>query len=305
MNCEFCKKTFASKKSFMVHQRTARYCLVIQKELSSDKSACHSTTTCPGCEKTIRPDNLLRHNRTCKALKEKNINDELRRLLEGKEKEIQLSLAKKEEEIRRIRVETQMMLSEKDREIENVRENCLKLEQKIEKYESQMFEMARQPKTVSSKVVVNLPPITQQHLEDNAKYLSLDHIKRGMKGYAQYALEYPLKGMVTCTDYSRRKIKYNDENGEIVVDPEMRQLRQKLFAAIRGRNQSLINEHVKELQAKASSGEWDRSYIQDLVQEMVDINRSVGSAAMGDSADEIGTFIKEICMGLASSDSEM
>ena len=323
MECVFCKKTLSSNRSLIIHQKSAKYCLDIQRGLSEEISPGVPRSACPGCKKMVRQDYFRRHQDICKALKEKNRNTEIQQILAEKDTKVQQALTEKDLQVQKVLAEKDVemqqalaekdaemkkILIEKDRELEASRQDRVKLEQKIEKYESQMFEMARQPKTtqnVSSKVVVNFPPMTQQHLEDNAQHLSIDHIKRGMKGYAQYALEYPLKGMVTCTDYARRKIKYNDENGDVLVDPEMKQLRKKLFSAIRGRNQSLVNEHVQELQARASSGEWDRLHIQDLMQEVIDINRSVGSAAMGDSTDEVAIFIKEICMGLARPDNEV
>jgi hypothetical protein len=45
-------------------------------------------------------------------------------------------------------------------------------------------------------------------------------------------LEYPLKDKIVCTDFSRRKLKYKDENGNLIEDPEMIKLSQKLFKAI-------------------------------------------------------------------------
>ena len=45
-------------------------------------------------------------------------------------------------------------------------------------------------------------------------------------------MEYPLKDKIVCTDFSRRKLKYKDENGNLIEDPEMIKLSQKLFKAI-------------------------------------------------------------------------
>jgi len=66
----------------------------------------------------------------------------------------------------------------------------------------------------------------------------------------KYALEYPLKDMIVCTDFQRRNCKYKDENGNVISDPEMTKITKRLFSAIKERNDELISEYSAELQAK-------------------------------------------------------
>ena len=216
-------------------------------------------------------------------------DEEMRTLLAQKEQEMQDRLKQKDQEV-------QALLKQKDEEI-------VKLELHVAKHEKTIADIARQPRTTTSnsKFVVNLPQLTTEHLQSNAQYLSLDHVKKGFQGYAEYALEYPLKGMVTCTDFSRRKVKYNNEEGETVVDPDMKKLCTDLFAAIRGRNQDLTNEYMKEMKDKADSGEWNRNDIQDLVFEIITQNGDFGAIASGDCPDVLADFVKRVCSGLTSS----
>ena len=69
-------------------------------------------------------------------------------------------------------------------------------------------------------IINNLTPITEDHLKEQAQFLTIDHVKNGVDGYVKYALDYPLKDKIVCTDFSRRKIKYKDEEGNIIEDPD-------------------------------------------------------------------------------------
>jgi len=79
----------------------------------------------------------------------------------------------------------------------------------------------------------NMKPITYKMLLDSSKYLTEDHIRAGKDGFVRYFLEYPLKGNILCTDYSRKKVKYKDEDGKLIVDHNMSKLRPKLIDSIK------------------------------------------------------------------------
>jgi hypothetical protein len=89
-------------------------------------------------------------------------------------------------------------------------------------------------------------PITDDYLKEQAKYLTLEHVKNGAAGYAKYALEYPLKDRIVCTDLSRKKGKYKDS------DPEMSKITKMIFSSIKERNNELIDEYVELLKKKLS-----------------------------------------------------
>jgi hypothetical protein len=96
-------------------------------------------------------------------------------------------------------------------------------------------------------------PITTEHLDEQVKYLTIDHVKHGAVGYAKYALEHPLKDRLVCTDTSRKKGKYKDSDGNLVSDPEMASITKKLFFAINERNGRLVTEYANDLKAKIDS----------------------------------------------------
>ena len=104
-----------------------------------------------------------------------------------------------------------------------------------------------------NQIINNMMPITDAHLQEHVQNLNPLHVQNGASGYAKYALEYPLKDMIVCTDFQRRNCKYKDENGNIISDPEMTKITKRLFSAIKERNEELINEYSAELQAKWKS----------------------------------------------------
>ena len=111
----------------------------------------------------------------------------------------------------------------------------------------------------------NMLPITDDYLKEQAKYLTLDHVKNGAEGYAKYALEYPLKDRIICTDLSTKKGKYKDSDGNIVSDAEMSKITKMIFSSIKERNNELIDEYLEFLKNKlaefnfSSNNELDES----------------------------------------------
>ena len=219
MNCEFCNKTFKNISSLNNHIKTAKYCLKIQgKDIN--------IFTCEFCKKEFtKKDHYKEHNLICKNKKDNYIE-----ILEEKcnnYEKLQLEKDKQIEKLQSELVSIAITAASKPINIQNNQHN-----QRI------------------NNTINNLIPITDDHFKDQVQYLTLEHIKNGANGYVQYALEFPLKDRITCTDFSRRKIKYKDSEGNLVDDPEMTKLSQKFFRAIEEKNSILINEYLNDIQNK-------------------------------------------------------
>ena len=304
MECQYCHREFKTKSSLNLHIKTARYCIKLRKKPIPDNEHIH---TCEYCNKTFTTRQAsTNHKKKCySAVKNAvdNNSNKLNEIIDRQTNEIKriTELATNmKTEIERL---TQLVIDMEAKNKMYYDPHIVNLEHRIEKYESQILDIAKQPRQTihDSSVHVNLPPLTREHLEDSAQFLSMDHIKKGFPGYAEYALEYPLKGLVTCTDYSRRKVKYNNENGETVIDPDMKKICINLFKAIRNRNQDLTTEYMNEMKELAETGKWDRTDLQDLVFEAITRNGEVIAIANGNRPDAITDFIKLVCSGLTSS----
>ena len=318
MKCEFCQKEFKSTSSLNNHQRTAKYCLKIRNVKPSE------SFKCPDCELvSTQRSSHEKHLLTCKAalyrIRKEKLKLETVTEISNKDRQLdetcrQLDDAHSQlDEVRRQLGERDKRILELESSVLSYREMTIELESTIRIYKEMndrdrryIEGLGERPTTTNTTTTTtnnfNCPPLTQEHFEENAQFLSLDHIKKGFQGYAQYALDYPLKGRVKCTDYSRRKIKYMNEDGEVVVDPEMKQVRTRLFNALRTRNQELTAEYVAELKQKSESGEWNRMDVQDLILEAINLNGEVLEIGQGNNSESISEFVKWVCTGLMGTD---
>jgi polyhydroxyalkanoate synthesis regulator phasin len=200
-----------------VHQKTAKYCLKLRgKEINEFK--------CEDCKKNFTTKyNLSVHEKSCTKKK--------------------FDLKKKFDELQKRNKTLEIENKLQKRQIED-------LKKQIEDLQNGLFRVAERPTTtnkIEHQIVQNLVQITPEHLEKSAENLTINHIEKGIDGYKKFLVEYPLKNGFITNDYSRRIITFVDENGNIIVDPNMTNLLQKVFKAIRSRNDDLIGKRIKEI----------------------------------------------------------
>ena len=220
--CKFCQKTFRDKYSLAKHQKQAKYCLKIQKELEKQ------TRHCEHCNQELVSQEDQDYHHCYKKIVY-----------------LQSQVEKFKDQIKMIEEQLTLYKSEN--------------EQLKTQYREDLMNLASRP-TVSNRyndnrvnaIINNFEPITSQYLEDQAQFLTIEHIKQGPEGYAQFMLDYPLKDRIICVDFARRKIKYKDNDGEIVCDPEMTLLLKNIFGAIESRNSELVDSCMNELRHKLS-----------------------------------------------------
>lgn len=239
MKCEFCSNEFISKTSLIHHQKTAKYCILLQ---GIDKN---TNFVCLKCNKKLSTQNrLYTHEQTCKKHMEDIIRKECEQKLIEKDKiilERDLLISEQKIIIKELHAEYKKQLEMQNKDLHD-------------RIQSMAEKAIAKPSTVTknntTQIINNLLPITPEHLNEQVQFLTKDHVTNGAIGYAKYALEFPLKDRLVCTDVSRRKGKYKDSDGNIVSDPEMTSITRKLFLAIKDRNAALIDEHALDLKVK-------------------------------------------------------
>ena len=302
MKCDFCSNEFISKTSLIHHQKTAKYCILLQ---GIDKN---TNFVCLKCNKKLSTQNrLYTHEQTCK----KHMEDIIR-------KECDQKLIEKD----KIILERDLLISEQKIIIKELHaEYKNQIERQNKDFHNRLQSMAEKaidkPSTVNqnttTQIINNLLPITTEHLNEQVQYLTIDHVKHGAVGYAKYALEHPLKDRLVCTDTSRKKGKYKDSDGNIVSDPEMTTITKKLFLAIKDRNSELITEYANDLKVKLDSfGSSDNNEmtneetveITGMTDDLVDLVTSVFSQRRQSNEISDGLkpelfhqFVKEIASG--------
>ena len=257
MECGYCNKTLSTKKALVYHQKTAKYCLDIRGSKQSEQFVCIH------CSKLFTSSQRLStHSAICPTRSSNT-----------------LKLQHKKE------------LQQKDETISDLKAQIATLQDKLENIAVKA--VSRPTSTITTtkvnNYIQNMTPITDKIFNDNLPYLTLDHIKRGAEGYAQYALEYPLKDRVACVDYSRRKVKYKDHDGNVITDPEMSILTTKFFKSIKERNKDLFKECAQEFRQKCDEESFEK------MATLAETLAGVTGGSEGDKSDFSHEFVKEVC----------
>jgi hypothetical protein len=290
-NCTYCKKQLSSLSSLNHHLATAKYCIKIR----NNNSVKQKKLSCRGCKRNFTLNQSLnRHELKCVKVI----------IIDSEEKYKEHYREKYENEITQLK--EQLVL--KDTHIKE-------LESKLENI---ALKAVSRPTTVNNQndnrvqtVINNLLPITDKHLQEQAKFLTLDHIKQGSIGYSQYAMDYPLKDRIACTDFARRKVKYKNEDGQVITDPEMTVLLKKLFSAIQSENRNMCHEYSQKLQdlimneTKNASDDMDEKQaeilttkneeIMDIIFEICSQARQVNEISQGKKPELFYEIIRDIC----------
>ena len=299
MDCKFCKNTFLNKNTLNAHMKTAKYCLTLQK-IKPNENICKS------CGKSfVKKFNFERHLQLCKKLQyDEKFSEELHKL---KEENNRLNMIKTMQE----------------KQLENCEKKIVEMEDKYEKHikelqdklENIALKAISKPTTVNNsrvnQIINNLTPITTEHLAEHVQYLTMDHIKDGASGYAKYALEYPLKDKIICVDYSRRKVKYKDEEGNLVDDPEMTKLAKKFFSAIETYNNNLVSNYNDEILEKILNvGGSNNEMTQEEANKCIELGNAlladmlriknmktdIEDIKKGNKPDLLHDFVKDVCL---------
>ncbi len=267
MQCSFCTNTFNSKSSLKHHQKTARYCLKLQ----GVKSKCY---VCSTCEKTFSNNyNLSVHIVSCNQTK---VAVKLKKNLDTIESKLENALT---------------LVEQKECIIKEQKQQIKELQDKLENVAIKAVQRpTTSNKTQINNYIQNMKPVTDESLLDNVQYLTIDHIKKGPEGYAEYALEYPLKDRMLCSDYSRRKVKFKDNEGNLITDPEMTVLAKRFFESIKKKNKELICKSANELKEKLGDDN-----VMDTVVKLFDYKSDIEKGSYGEKTEFHHDFVKQVC----------
>ena len=219
---------------------------------------------CEYCTKNMSQQiDLERHQLKCVIKKEQSIHEEYKKTIENKDKTIERY----------------------EKQIKDLQD---KLENIAIKAVSRPTTTNNMNKTQVNNYIQNMKPVTTEQLMEHAGQLTLEHIQKGASGYAEYALEYPLKDRVACVDYARRKLKFKDVNGNVITDPEMVRLAPMFFDSIKGKSSEIVFSMNKE--------DMD-SVMFEQVAKLFNTNCDVKNGSRGVKSEFYHDFIKHVCSG--------
>ena len=265
--CEFCKKEFSTKYNLINHQKNTKYCLEKQGKTLIDKNKCKH------CLKLFTTEQSLRiHIEKCKVKSNEKDITKLELKIKNLENELKHSII------------TNKQLSERNKELE-------------EKLFSILEKAVNKPTTTNTtnNYIEKLEIISPEHLNEQSVNLTMDHLKQGALGYSSFFLEHSLKDRVVCTDFSRRKLKYKDENGEVITDPDMTSLSKLLFKSIKDRNKELSIRYIEELNQKMKEQPNSSFYFMELAQKFGQQDVDFAKMLNGDKNGMYHDIIREIC----------
>ena len=264
MECKFCKNQFSGNTSLKHHQQTAKYCLKLQG-VKTKKYVCNS------CGKNVSTKHrLATHYQSCSEYKQSQYEIEFK--------------------------SERQQLIDKILELENnIREKNKHIEKLEDKLENIAIKAVQRPTTTNNinkthinNFIHNMKPVTTTHLTEHAPNLTIEHVQKGASGYAEYALEYPLKDRVDCVDYARRKIKFKDNEGQLITDPEMVKLAPMFFDSIKEKSSELVYGMNKE--------DMDSAMFEE-VAKLFNTNADVKNGSSGVKSDFYHDFVKYVCSG--------
>jgi len=278
--CITCKKSFSNNSNLKHHIETAKYCLKLR-----NKKVINKKYACTECKKVFLVKNSLdRHVIICQKVIDK----------------------KKEEQHNKEINEYKEQLHKKDNHIKELES---KLENIALKAVSRPTNITQNNNRIDT--INNLIPLTDEHIKEQVQFFTLEHIKQGPSGFSQYALDYPLKNRVACTDFARRKLKYKNADGQIVTDLNMNILAKKLFTALQSKNRILSYQYAQELQdfilnetinvredmdeKETETFTMRNERFVDIITDIYSQVRQVNEITEGKKTDLLDDFLKEFC----------
>jgi hypothetical protein len=294
--CDFCGQIFSAKSSLVYHQRKAKYCL--------EKRGISGTEfVCSFCDKNLTEKRLLQaHEEKCQTVSKINLRS-LNKELETKLRDTETKLRHVEQQV----LFTEKIVKDRDYTIRKQSKQIARLQDKLRDI---AMAGVKKHSVTNKQIVNNLLMITDDHLKEQAKLLTIDHIKQGAIGYADFACQ-ALKDRILCVDYARRKIKYRNPEGQMVIDPEMGTLTKKLFQALDEHNSSLIQQYKNELRdaivTKYNEAGDEMTDLETLeldevvdqidkqIQQVSDMHGQTRQIARGEKPEMYHEFVREVC----------
>ena len=221
--CEYCNNIFPRKGSLKNHQKRAKYCILIQEEKQNERNVLSQTKD----RIALYEEKVIIYDNTNRELKK-----QLRIQVKSYENKI-ASLKKCYEE--RLAIQR-----------ESYEERLLHKSKQVETYQKHIFDLNKSGRNINinntnNTSIQNLQVLSAHCFQDGLEYLNVNHILGGAEGLARYALEYPLKDRVVCSDHARSTLKYKDVNGSVITDPGGKRLSNMLFDSMGQKTSEIRN----------------------------------------------------------------
>jgi hypothetical protein len=270
--CKFCKKLYVSKGNLKTHQKTAKYCLDLQKNFEDtdiQEDIKNMSYVCIYCNKSFTSKQRYNsHSDICVLKFKKTIS-----ILENKVSEHEKTISDLLNKINVIAVETEVRI----------------LREQNERSTSTVEEIAKQPRITSTtnnnqKVLINTPmDMSYQTLNTAIQNgFSDDYLIQGQKGVARFAYDNILKDeqgklKYICTDAARQIFQFKNEDGSIQKDVKATKLTKALLdGELKSTSHKMACDKMKDGSAEEFNMYTDNYYdIKDLETDNSDFSKEL------------------------------
>ena len=254
--CEICNATVSSKYILKTHIATNKACLSLRNlELQS-------RFKCRGCDSYFKDNQkLVIHKDGCKAYQGLILTEELSEKYEKEKKELVEKYEKEKTELigtyEHTQIEHKNTIKQHERTIMDMKFNTDKIIRDLQAQNDKLIDSLRQlasqaiekPSTTNvtnHNTIRNhfsekyfLEAITPEDVKKKCQnYLTEEVFFQGQRGIAQLCTDHIIrtkdqKALMICTDASRKKFKYMDEQGNLKEDHEARAFTEKVSKPIK------------------------------------------------------------------------
>jgi hypothetical protein len=309
--CDICNKNFTTKSNLKTHKERAKYCRKLQNKVFS----------CMYCN-TSNIINLDIHYENCidyLKLQLSNLNNEILnyKTIIDEFNLLKLKIEEYKEYINNLKMQNknleEILQKERKEYQEQIKDITIKLIDKSNNITNNYNNNSKHNTTNNTKIDIfnSLTPLTDDDYKKFTNKLTLEHIRKGAEGYADYALNYTLKDKLMCLDYARKKICYKNEQGDKVEEYRLNTILPKIFKEIEPVNKEMILalmnnvndeflEYEKTINEFDEGDETDREYskkIEENQEQIMKYSDMLGDCykiSNGITNNKLGTEITDI-----------
>lgn len=173
----------------------------------------------------------------------------------------------------------------------------IKLKQEIDELRNEINELKKSRKIII-KNKFELKPLTDEIFKELNDKILIEDILKGPYGLADFAVINIFSNRAICSDISRFKIRYRNENNELCADYKMINLCVRFFSSIKEKAIYLINLSCEENKKSFTSGEMTLIEEDDFYEDMsriYELKTMIKEGSEGIENSKVQDFVKIVC----------
>lgn len=201
--CQYCHKEFSTRTNMIAHQKKTLSCLEIQNELNKKEKT--DKNKCSGCNMVLSSiTSLKRHKLKCLEYQLEQQKNKMEKEFEDKEKIYKDMITDLKKQIKELSKDNNQL-------IQNIHSRSLQTVENV-------AIKSKPNNTIIQNNINNLPPYTDEWVEDKIQYMNKSHIQ-DYKSLSLYIANVVMTN-VRSIDRPRKKICYKNNELKIIKGEE-------------------------------------------------------------------------------------